>query len=95
MLAKMNARACVLMTATVSLHCKHSTVQECYLYRLVSGVKQVERGNGFSYLVKVPKGTYVSHHKNSGNGCLSWLGYFWRDCILCNLEKKKELLMYR
>ncbi|KAK6943234.1 Bulb-type lectin domain [Dillenia turbinata] len=44
----------------------HSTVQECFLYGLVRGVKQVEEGNGFSYLVKVPKGTYVSHHKNSG-----------------------------
>ncbi|KAF7825452.1 PAN domain-containing protein [Senna tora] len=32
-------------------------VQECYLYRLVQGLKQVEEGTGFSYMVKVPKGT--------------------------------------
>ncbi|KAJ1379791.1 S-locus-specific glycoprotein/EP1, partial [Sesbania bispinosa] len=30
---------------------------ECYLYRLVLGLKQVDKGTGFSYMVKVPKGT--------------------------------------
>lgn len=31
--------------------------QECYLYRLALGLKQVQEGAGFSYMVKVPKGT--------------------------------------
>lgn len=30
---------------------------ECYLYRLVLGLKQVDEGTGFSYMVKVPKGS--------------------------------------
>ncbi|XP_028808630.1 EP1-like glycoprotein 3 [Neltuma alba] len=34
-----------------------SNVQQCYLYRLVLGLKQLEKGTGFSYMVKVPKGT--------------------------------------
>ncbi|KAK7395007.1 hypothetical protein VNO78_15548 [Psophocarpus tetragonolobus] len=32
-------------------------VAECYLYRLVLGLKQVDKGTGFSYMIKVPKGT--------------------------------------
>ncbi|KAJ9179634.1 hypothetical protein P3X46_007984 [Hevea brasiliensis] len=38
---------------------------ECYLYGAVMGVKQVERGTGSTYMVKVPKGTHVGH-ANSG-----------------------------
>ncbi|XVE80786.1 hypothetical protein DITRI_Ditri15bG0008300 [Diplodiscus trichospermus] len=37
--------------------------QECYLYRLVAGIKQVEIGTGLSYLVKVPNGTRDNHSK--------------------------------
>ncbi|EOY04519.1 D-mannose binding lectin protein with Apple-like carbohydrate-binding domain isoform 3 [Theobroma cacao] len=39
--------------------------QECFLYRLVVGIKQVERGTGLSYMVKVPKGIHDSHSKPS------------------------------
>ncbi|XP_021291391.1 G-type lectin S-receptor-like serine/threonine-protein kinase SD2-5 isoform X2 [Herrania umbratica] len=39
--------------------------QECFLYRLVAGTKQVERGTGLSYMVKVPKGIHDSHSKPS------------------------------
>lgn len=39
--------------------------QECSLYRLVAGIKQVERGTGLSYMVKVPKGTHDNHGKPS------------------------------
>ncbi|XP_040868418.1 uncharacterized protein [Glycine max] len=38
---------------------------ECYLYRLVLGLKQVEKGTGFSYMVKVPKGTVKSHERHN------------------------------
>ncbi|KAI4353513.1 hypothetical protein L6164_002457 [Bauhinia variegata] len=34
-----------------------TNLTECYMYRLVLGLKQVEKGNGLSYMVKVPKGT--------------------------------------
>ncbi|KAF5476368.1 hypothetical protein F2P56_008092 [Juglans regia] len=37
--------------------------RECYLYGLVVGVKQVQRGTGVSFMVKVPKGTSGSHGK--------------------------------
>ncbi|KAF2292055.1 hypothetical protein GH714_003025 [Hevea brasiliensis] len=40
-------------------------LRECYLYGAVMGVKQVERGTGSTYMVKVPKGTHVGH-ANSG-----------------------------
>ncbi|XWS22110.1 hypothetical protein CRYUN_Cryun29cG0006500 [Craigia yunnanensis] len=39
--------------------------QECSLYRLVAGIKQVERGIGLSYMVKVPNGIRVNHSKPS------------------------------
>ncbi|XVF65911.1 hypothetical protein PTKIN_Ptkin09bG0288800 [Pterospermum kingtungense] len=39
--------------------------QECSLYRLVAGIKQVDRGIGLSYMVKVPKGTRDNHSKPS------------------------------
>ncbi|KAL5058307.1 hypothetical protein RYX36_029911 [Vicia faba] len=34
---------------------------ECYLYRLVLGLKQVNKGSGFSYMVKVRKGIGRNH----------------------------------
>ncbi|XP_022760972.1 G-type lectin S-receptor-like serine/threonine-protein kinase SD2-5 [Durio zibethinus] len=39
--------------------------QECSLYRLVAGIKQVERGSGLNYMVKIPKGTRDNHNKPS------------------------------
>ncbi|XP_057435353.1 EP1-like glycoprotein 3 isoform X2 [Lotus japonicus] len=38
---------------------------ECYLYRLVLGLKQVDKGTGFSYMVKVPKGSVRNHGKHN------------------------------
>ncbi|KAK8364791.1 hypothetical protein V6Z12_A02G005900 [Gossypium hirsutum] len=37
--------------------------EQCSLYYLVAGIKQVEKGLGLSYMVKVPKGTSY-HHNN-------------------------------
>ncbi|GLT45523.1 hypothetical protein SLA2020_193500 [Shorea laevis] len=42
-----------------------SILQECFLYRMVVGVKQVERESGLSYLVKVPKGSQGNHSKHN------------------------------
>ncbi|KAJ6395255.1 hypothetical protein OIU77_020505 [Salix suchowensis] len=39
--------------------------RECFTYGLVSGVKQVERGTGLTFMVKVPNGTQVSHGKSN------------------------------
>lgn len=35
--------------------------RECSIFRLIAGIKQVERGTGTSYMVKVPKGTRYDH----------------------------------
>ncbi|XP_052175854.1 G-type lectin S-receptor-like serine/threonine-protein kinase At5g35370 isoform X2 [Diospyros lotus] len=43
-----------------------SSSEECYLYGLVRGVKQVWEGNGWSYMVKVPKGGGGDGGKSSG-----------------------------
>ncbi|TYH81747.1 hypothetical protein ES332_D02G006500v1 [Gossypium tomentosum] len=37
--------------------------EQCSLFQLVAGIKQVEKGLGLSYIVKVPKGTSY-HHNN-------------------------------
>ncbi|KAJ0089081.1 hypothetical protein Patl1_31497 [Pistacia atlantica] len=42
-----------------------SDVRECKIYGVVIGVKQIERGYGLSYMVKVPKGTQTSHGKSN------------------------------
>lgn len=43
-----------------------SASQACFLYRLVGGLKQVDRGSGLSFMVKVPKGsTYGSHGRSN------------------------------
>lgn len=47
-----------------------SELEECSFYKMVVGVKQVERGNGLSYLVKVPKG---SHGNGSKNNVKKWV----------------------
>ncbi|XP_021901307.1 LOW QUALITY PROTEIN: G-type lectin S-receptor-like serine/threonine-protein kinase SD2-5 [Carica papaya] len=39
--------------------------RECFLYGVVMGVKQVERDSGFSYMVKVPKGSHGNHSKSN------------------------------
>lgn len=40
-------------------------VEECFLYGMVIGVKQVERGSGLSYMVKVRKGAHGGHGKSN------------------------------
>ncbi|XP_020233464.1 PAN domain-containing protein At5g03700 isoform X2 [Cajanus cajan] len=40
-------------------------VAECYLYRVVLGLRQVDKSTGFSYMVKVPKGTGKNHERHS------------------------------
>ncbi|RDY11206.1 PAN domain-containing protein, partial [Mucuna pruriens] len=42
-----------------------TNVAECYLYRLVLGLKQVDKGTGFSYMVKFPKGTGRNHDRHN------------------------------
>ncbi|XP_022933279.1 EP1-like glycoprotein 4 [Cucurbita moschata] len=44
--------------------------EECYLYRVVMGVKEIEKGMGFSYMVKVPKGTALERRKS---GLKKWV----------------------
>ncbi|KAF5737276.1 D-mannose binding lectin protein with Apple-like carbohydrate-binding domain isoform 1 [Tripterygium wilfordii] len=36
---------------------------ECFIYRVVGGIKQSKNASGLSYMVKVPKGTTTSHGK--------------------------------
>ncbi|XP_050210754.1 EP1-like glycoprotein 3 [Mercurialis annua] len=48
----------------------YSRLSECFVYGLVMGVKQVERGLGFTYMVKVPKGTRVGHGRS---GLKKWI----------------------
>ncbi|GMH26375.1 hypothetical protein Nepgr_028218 [Nepenthes gracilis] len=45
-------------------------IQECSFYDLVRGVRQVKRGSGLSYLVKVPKGEGGIHRKS---GLRKWV----------------------
>ncbi|GAU17209.1 hypothetical protein TSUD_178390 [Trifolium subterraneum] len=50
-----------------ALYFRNASVEaaECYLYRLVLGLKQVDKGSGFSYMVKVPKGIGRNHEKHN------------------------------
>ncbi|XP_030479754.2 G-type lectin S-receptor-like serine/threonine-protein kinase SD2-5 isoform X3 [Cannabis sativa] len=41
--------------------------QACFLYKLVGGLKQVDRGSGMSFLVKVPKGSTTSGTHGKSN----------------------------
>ncbi|CAK7343642.1 unnamed protein product [Dovyalis caffra] len=56
---------CKCAAALYSTDKDGTSSRECFLYGLVMGVKQVERGTGFTYMVKVPKGTHVSHGKSN------------------------------
>ncbi|KAJ4841466.1 hypothetical protein Tsubulata_015687 [Turnera subulata] len=48
-----------------------SNLRECFLYAVVMGIKQTERGiTGMTYMVKVPKGTHLSHGKS---GVKKWV----------------------
>ncbi|KAL2899968.1 hypothetical protein RDABS01_025050 [Bienertia sinuspersici] len=51
---------CECNAALYSLH-----TRECMFFEVVRGVKQVKRGSGLSYLVKVPRGE-LGKHKKSG-----------------------------
>ncbi|KAF3448865.1 hypothetical protein FNV43_RR09581 [Rhamnella rubrinervis] len=45
---------------------KESTEQEeCFLYGIVVGLKQVDRGSGKVFMVKVPKGTHGGHGRSN------------------------------
>ncbi|KAE9622286.1 hypothetical protein Lal_00037002 [Lupinus albus] len=46
-------------------------IQECYLYRVVLGLKQVDKGIGYSYMVKVPKGSGIKYH--GGHNVKKWV----------------------
>ncbi|KAL1321889.1 hypothetical protein AAHE18_14G158700 [Arachis hypogaea] len=50
-----------------------TNVEECYIYRLVLGLKQVDKGTGFSYMVKVPKGSGRNHEKHNNNNVKRWV----------------------
>ncbi|XP_022722786.1 G-type lectin S-receptor-like serine/threonine-protein kinase SD2-5 [Durio zibethinus] len=56
---------CKCVAALYSSGKEATNFQECSLYRLAAGIKQVERGTGLSYMVKVPKGTRDNHNKPS------------------------------
>lgn len=45
--------------------------EECFLYGMVIGVKQVEKGSGLSYMVKVPKG--LSHGGHGRSNVKKWV----------------------
>lgn len=45
--------------------------EECFLYGMVIGVKQVEKGSGLSYMVKVPKG--LSHGGHGKSNVKKWV----------------------
>lgn len=54
---------CKCAAASFSSASKDS--QACFLYRFVGGLKQVDRGSGMSFMVKVPKGTTRGAHGRS------------------------------
>ncbi|KAJ7961120.1 G-type lectin S-receptor-like serine/threonine-protein kinase [Quillaja saponaria] len=56
---------CKCAAALYSSGKEASDIQQCFLYRLVMGLKQVEKGDGFSYMIKVPKGTGGGHGRSS------------------------------
>ncbi|PIN01616.1 hypothetical protein CDL12_11613 [Handroanthus impetiginosus] len=39
---------------------------ECFLYKIVRGIKKVESENGVRFMIKVPKGVNHGHNRNSG-----------------------------
>ncbi|PON94395.1 lectin domain containing protein [Trema orientale] len=55
---------CKCAAASFSSASKES--QACSLYRLVGGLKQVDRGSGMRYMIKVPKGsTHIDHGRSN------------------------------
>ncbi|XP_062167500.1 G-type lectin S-receptor-like serine/threonine-protein kinase SD2-5 [Alnus glutinosa] len=56
---------CNCVAALYSSGKGETELRECRHYGLIMGVKQVERGTGLSYMVKVPKGTRGSHGKSN------------------------------
>ncbi|CAL0328338.1 unnamed protein product [Lupinus luteus] len=46
-------------------------ISECYLYRVVLGLKQVDKGIGYSYMVKVPRGSGRKYH--GGHNVKKWV----------------------
>ncbi|CAK9153754.1 unnamed protein product [Ilex paraguariensis] len=57
---------CNCVAALYSSGTGDSSLQECFLYGMVRGLKQVNRGSGLSYMVKFPKETSKDHGKSSG-----------------------------
>lgn len=45
-------------------------LRECYIYGVVMGVKQVERGRGWTFMVKIQKG---SHFDGGNSGLKKWV----------------------
>lgn len=56
---------CECVAALYSSGKEGTNKRECFLYRMVIGVKQVETGTGLTYMVKVAKGTHGSHGKSN------------------------------
>ncbi|KAF2306516.1 hypothetical protein GH714_018949 [Hevea brasiliensis] len=59
------AKFCLQNCKCVAALYSSEELRECHLYGVVMGVKQVERGTRWTYMVKVQKGSYVGHD-NSG-----------------------------
>lgn len=57
--AKMCLEDCKCAAALYSIH-----QEECFVYDIVVGLKQVERRSGKIFMVKVPKGTHGVHGKS-------------------------------
>ncbi|XP_059668116.1 G-type lectin S-receptor-like serine/threonine-protein kinase SD2-5 [Cornus florida] len=57
---------CKCVAALYSSGKDDTDLQKCFLYDMVRGVKQVNKGTGLSYMVKVPKGAGGGHGKSSG-----------------------------
>lgn len=55
---------CKCVAALYSSDKSGTNLQECYLYELVRGVKQVNKGSELSYFIKVPKSTGKGHGKS-------------------------------
>lgn len=61
---------CKCVAASYFRNSSTEATTECYLYRLVLGLKQVEKGTGFSYMIKVPKGIGRNHQQH---GLKRWI----------------------
>ncbi|XP_022890845.1 PAN domain-containing protein At5g03700 isoform X3 [Olea europaea var. sylvestris] len=45
---------------------QYTNLGECFLYKFIRGIKQVERRNGLIFMVKIPKGEDEGHGRHSG-----------------------------